>query len=59
MQYGRLWIHPTKIGAAKITVKAVGGGTEIGGGKKIGGMPVEHQISIISRNIKSSNGGWL
>ena len=59
VQYGRLWIHPTKIGAAKITVKAVGGGTEIGGGKKIGGMPVEHQISIISRNIKSSNGGWL
>ena len=59
VQYGRLWVHPTKVGSAKITVKAVGGGTEIGGGDKIGGMPVEHQISIIARNVKSSNGGWL
>ena len=59
VQYGRLWIHPTKVGAAKITVKAVGGGTIIGGGSKIGGMPVEHQISVIARNLKSTNGGWL
>ncbi len=59
IQYGRLWIHPTKVGAAKITVKAVGGGTIVGGGNKIGGMEVEHTISVIARNVKSSNGGWL
>ena len=59
VQYGRLWVHPTKIGAAKITVKAVGGGTEVGGGDKIGGMAIHHDISIIARNLKSSNGGWL
>ena len=59
VQFGRLWIHPTKVGAAKITVKAVGGGTIVGGGDKIGGMEVSHDISIISRNLKSSNGGWL
>ena len=59
VQFGRLWIHPTKVGAAKITVKAVGGGAIVGGGDKIGGMEVSHDISIISRNLKSSNGGWL
>ena len=59
VQFGRLWIHPTKVGAAKITVKAVGGGTIVGGGDKIGGMEVSHDISVIARNIKSSNGGWL
>ena len=59
VQFGRLWIHPTKVGAAKITVKAVGGGTIVGGGDKIGGMEVSHDISIIARNLKSSNGGWL
>ena len=59
IQYGRLWVHPTKVGAAKITVKAVGGGTIVGGGDKIGGMEVSHDISIIARNVKSSNGGWL
>ena len=59
IQFGQLFIHPTKVGAAKITVKAVGGGTEIGGGDKIGGMEVSHDISVIARNLKSSNGGWL
>ena len=59
IQFGRLWIHPTKVGAAKITVRAVGGGTIVGGGDKIGGMEVSHDISIIARNLKSSNGGWL
>lgn len=59
IQFGRLWVHPTRIGAAKITVKAVGGGTIIGGGDKIGGMEISHEISVIARNLKSSNGGWL
>lgn len=59
MKYGKLYIHPTKTGACKVRVSAVGGGTELGGDDKIGGMEVSQDISIISRNFKSSNGGWL
>lgn len=59
MKYGKLYIHPTKTGACKVRVTAVGGGTELGGDDKIGGMEVSQDISIISRNFKSSNGGWL
>ena len=59
IQYGRLYIHPTKMGSGKVTVKAVGGGTEVGGGDKVGGMEVSHEVSIIARSFKSSNQGWL
>ncbi len=59
MKYGKLYIHPTKPGACKVRVTAVGGGTELGGDDKIGGMEVSQDISIISRDFKSSNGGWL
>ena len=59
IRYGRLFIHPTKIGAAKIKITAVGGGTAVGTDKKTGGMQVSQVISVISRNFKSDNGGWL
>ena len=59
MQYGRLYIHPTKMGAGKITVRAVGGGEIVGGADNVGGMEMTQEISIISRSFKSSNGGWL
>ena len=59
IQYGRLYIHPTKMGSGKVTVKAVGGGTEVGGGDNVGGMEVSHEVSIIARSFKSSNQGWL
>ncbi len=59
IKYGRLYIHPTKMGSAKFTIKAVGGGDEIGGGDKVGGMEVSQDVSVISRPFKSSNGGWL
>ena len=59
MQYGSLYVHPTKMGSGKIKIKAVGGGTEIGGSSAIGGMEIVQEISIISRPFKSKNGGWL
>lgn len=59
MQYGRLYIHPTKMGAGKIKVRAVGGGEIVGGADNVGGMEMTQEISIISRSFKSSNGGWL
>lgn len=60
IKYGRLYIHPTKTGAGKIRISAVGGGSELGGGNNPpGGMEISQEVSIISRSFKSSNGGWL
>ena len=59
IEYGRLYIHPTKSGSAKFTVKAVGGGDKVGGEDKVGGMEVSHQVSVIARSFKSTNGGWI
>lgn len=59
MEYGRLYIHPTKVGSGKVTIRAVGGGTIVGGGDEIGGMEISQEVSIISRPFKVNNGGWL
>ncbi len=59
MEFGRLYIHPTKIGSGKVTIKAVGGGTVVGGGDVVGGMEITQEVSIISRPFKVNNGGWL
>ena len=59
MQYGSLYVHPTKTGSGKIRITAIGGGTELGGQNSIGGMEIVQEISIISRPFKSKNGGWL
>lgn len=60
VQFGNLYIHPTKIGSGKITISVVGGGYALGGGDKpTGGMEVTQELSIISRYSKSNNGGWL
>ena len=59
IKYGRLYIHPTKPGSAKFTVKAVGGGDVVGGGDNVGGMEVSHEVAVIARSFKSSNGGWI
>lgn len=59
IKYNRLFIHPTKIGACKIRVSAIGGGSELGGESTIGGMEVSQDISIIARPAISANGGWL
>lgn len=62
VQYGRLYIHPTKVGSGKIIVKAVGGGDHLGGGDNPpGGMEIEQEISLIARVADGGNGtgGWL
>lgn len=59
MEYGRLFIHPTRPGSCKVKITAVGGGTEIGGDDAIGGMEVSQEVSIIARGFASDAGGWL
>ena len=62
VQFGRLYVHPTKAGAGKITIKAVGGGDHVGGGDNPpGGMELSEDISLIAREVDGGNGtgGWL
>lgn len=59
IKYGKLWIHPTKCGSAKIKVNAIAGGDSLGGEASIGGMEISRTISIIVRSHVSDNGGWL
>ena len=62
IQFGRLYIHPTKIGSGIITIKAVGGGSHVGGGSTpTGGMEIVQKISVLSREANGGNGtgGWL
>lgn len=60
VQYGRLYIHPTKVGSGIISISAIGGGDHLGGGDNApGGMEVTRDISIVSRPFKSGNQGWL
>ena len=60
VEYGRLYIHPTKVGSGRLTVKAVGGGDHRGGGDNpTGGFEISSEVSIVTRSFKSTNGGWL
>ena len=60
IEYGRLWIHPTKMASGKFTISAVGGGSTLGGGDNPpGGMSIEQKVSIISKPEVAKNGGWL
>lgn len=59
-QFGRLYMHATKVGSGKLTLKVVGGGDKIGGGDNPpGGMEIDAEVSVIARPVKSNNGGWL
>lgn len=60
VQYGRLYIHPTKVGSGVISISAIGGGSHLGGGDNApGGMEMSRDISIVCRPFKSGNQGWL
>ena len=60
VQYGRLYMHPTKVGSGKITIHVVGGGDHLGGGNNpTGGMELVQEVSVISREVKATNGGWM
>lgn len=59
LKHGRLYLHATKIGSAKVTINAIGGGDAIGTDTTIGGMAISREISIITRGFTSTTGGWL
>lgn len=62
VQFGRLYIEPTKLGSGKLRIKAVGGGDHLGGGDNPpGGMELDREISLIVRDVDGGNGigGWL
>lgn len=56
---GMLEIKCSKPGVAKITVKAIAGGENIGTGDEMGGMAVTKEFAIIARAVQAANGGWL
>ena len=62
VQFGRLYVHPTRMGNGKITIRAIGGGSHVGGGENPpGGMEISQTVSLISREADGGNGtgGWL
>ena len=62
IQFGRLYINPSKMGSGKFIIHAVGGGDHIGGGDNPpGGMEVVREFSVIARDTEggNGNGGWL
>ena len=59
MRFGKLQIHPTKAGCARLKIKAIAGGNKVATGSQMGGTEVSRVVSIISKPGLSSNGGWL
>lgn len=55
---GRLTLFPTTTGAAKITIKAIAGGSTLGG-NAMGGMEISREISVMARPYVSVTDGWL
>lgn len=56
---GSLLIQPTEYGSAKLTIKAIAGGDNLGGGANMGGTEISKEISVIARGVSNGNGGWL
>ena len=62
IQFGRLYINPSKLGSGKFIIHMVGGGDHLGGGDNPpGGMEVVREFSVIARDVDggNGNGGWL
>lgn len=59
VRFGKLIINPTKAGSAKVTIKAVAGGNQVGGDKVVGGQEITREISLVARPVAAANGGWL
>lgn len=59
MDKGLLVIRCDKCGSAKIKISAIAGGGQLGGGNNIGGTEITREISILSRGVSSTNGGWF
>ena len=57
---GKLNIECTKVGSAKVVVKAIAGGDVLGNKNDRGGSAFTKEISILSREVAvAKNGGWL
>lgn len=59
IENGKLKIKCTKRGTARITVRAIAGGENLGGGNAIGGMEIAREFEIVVRQSTAKNGGWL
>ena len=59
ISYGKLMIHCTKPGVAKISVTAIAGGGSVGGGSSMGGQEIIKEFAVIARATENANGGWL
>jgi hypothetical protein len=57
---GRLNIECTKVGSAKILIKAIAGGSQLGSTAVMGGSEFSKEVSVLSRDAAvAKNGGWL
>ena len=57
---GKLNIECTKVGSAKVVVKAIAGGDALAVDGNMGGSEFTKEISILSREVAvAKNGGWL
>ena len=57
---GRLNIECTKVGSAKIVIKAIAGGDVLGSTATMGGSDFSKEVSVLSREVAvAKNGGWL
>ncbi len=56
---GRLIIYPKRSGNAKVEIKAIAGGSQLGTDTTVGGMEITKTVSIVARGVGSANGGWL
>jgi len=56
---GMLNIKCNNLGSAKVRISAIAGGGQLGGGNNIGGTEIVKEVSIISRGVTTTNGGWF
>ena len=57
---GRLNIECSKVGSAKLTIRAIAGGDALGTTGNMGGSEFTQEVSVLSREVAvAKNGGWL
>lgn len=57
---GRLNIECSKVGSAKLTIRAIAGGDALGTTGNMGGSEFTKEVSVLSREVAvAKNGGWL
>lgn len=57
--YGKLKIHPTKAGCARLRITAVSGGDGTQSSSRPGVTEITRTVSLIARSNVADNGGWL